>query len=128
MPVRNPRKRDNRKKPEKQIRIARERIDILFDRAEKEFSRNPELSHRWIRMAKKIATRYNIRIPKELKRRSCRKCSRFLVPGENCRIRTSPKQQAVIVKCLGCGNVMRFPYRREKTARKGAKQAKNSLK
>jgi ribonuclease P protein subunit RPR2 len=110
--------RRSNKKPEKQIKIARERINILFEKAEKEFGRNPEFSRRWVGMAKKIATRYNIRIPKELKRRFCRKCSRFLVPGENCRVRTSPKQQAVIVNCLGCGNIMRFPYRREKAARK----------
>jgi ribonuclease P protein subunit RPR2 len=109
MPARRP-----RKKPEKQINIAKERIRILFKNAEEEFRKNPELSHRWVRMARKIATRYNIRMPRELKRRFCKKCFRFLVPGKNSRVRTNPRQQAVIVKCLGCGNIMRFPYRREK--------------
>jgi len=109
MPVRR-----SRKKPEKQIKIAKERIRILFERAGDEFQKNPELSHRWVRMARKIATRYNLRLPKELKRRFCKKCLRFLVPGKNCRVRTNPKQQAVIVKCMRCGNIMRFPYRREK--------------
>lgn len=109
MPVRRP-----RKKPEKQIKIAKERIAILFKKAEEEFHKNPSLSHRWIQMASKIATRYNIRMPKEFKRRFCKKCFSFLVPGENSRVRTNPKQQAIIVKCLECGNIMRFPYRREK--------------
>jgi len=58
--------RRSRKKPEKQIKIAKERIRILFKNAEKEFHKNPELSHRWVQMARKIATRYNIRIPREL--------------------------------------------------------------
>lgn len=114
MSPRNPRDRDNRKKPDKQIRIARERIKILFEKADKEFDKDPSLSHRWVGMARKIATRYNIRLPKEIKRRVCKKCHRYLVPGTNARIRTSPKQQAVIVKCMECGNVMRFPYRKEK--------------
>jgi ribonuclease P protein subunit RPR2 len=108
----------SRKKPEKQVRTARERISILFSRAGEEFSRNPELSHKWVRMARKIATRYNVRLPRELRRRFCKKCLRLLVPGENCRVRTSPRQHAVLVTCLECGNVMRFPYRREKARAK----------
>lgn len=106
--------RRQRKKPEKQVSIARERILILFEMAEKEFSKNPDLSHRWIRMARNIATRYNIRMPREMKRRFCKECFSLLVPGKNCSVRTNPGQRAVIVKCLECGNVMRFPYRREK--------------
>ncbi len=111
----------SRKKPEKQVNIAKERIDILFSKAEKEFGKNPSLSHRWVGMARKIATRYNIRLPKELRRRLCKKCLHFLVPGKNCTVRTNTKQQAVVIKCLDCGNVMRFPYRKEKKAKKTQK-------
>jgi ribonuclease P protein subunit RPR2 len=109
MPARRP-----GKKPEKQTRIAKERIRVLFEKAEEEFSRKPQLSHRWVRMAMKIATRYNIRLPKEFRRRTCRKCLSFLVPGKNCRVRTNPRQRALVIKCLECGSISRFPYRREK--------------
>lgn len=107
------------KKPGSQIRIARERIEVLFRGAEKEFGTNPDLSHRWVRMARKIANRYNIRFTRQQRRRFCKKCMSFLVPGKNATVRTSTKQKAVIIKCLECGNVMRLPYRREKKERKG---------
>lgn len=103
-----------RKKPYKQIRIAKERIGILFRKAGEEFERNPSLSNRWVKMARNIATRYNIRIPKEFSRRFCRKCLSYLVPGKNARVRTNPRQKAVIIKCLECGSITRLPYRREK--------------
>lgn len=106
--------RNNRKKPDNQIKVAKERIKILFEKAEEGFERDPSMSHRWVKMAKKIAMRYNIRLPREMKRRVCKKCLRFLVPGTNSRVRTNAKQLAVIVTCMECGNVMRFPYRKEK--------------
>ena len=104
----------SRKKPENQLKIVRERIEILFSNAEKEFNENPGLSHRWVQMARKIAERYNIHFSADQRRRFCRKCSRFLAPGKNCTVRTSPRQRAVIVKCLECGSVARFPYRKER--------------
>lgn len=120
MPVRK-----SGKKPSSQIKLAKERIEILFDKAEKEFDKNPELSHRWVQMARKISTRYNIRFTKEQKRRLCKKCMRFLVPGKNSSVRTNPKQQAVIIKCLECGNVMRFPYRSEKKQAKSKRPSRS---
>lgn len=101
-------------KPEWQKKSAMERIRKLFSRAEKEHKRHPERSRRYVELAVKIGMRYNVHIPKDLRKRFCRKCLSYLVPGENCRVRTSPKQRAVIIKCLECGNVSRHPYRREK--------------
>lgn len=103
-----------RKKPKYQKEIARERIEILFHQAEKRFSSRPELSHRYVELARKIAMRYNIKIPKELKRMFCSNCYRYLKPGVNSRVRTRAQQEAVTVKCLECGNIMRYPYRKEK--------------
>lgn len=101
-------------KPTWQKIIALERIKILFGLASKEVKRNPARSHRYVELSRKIAMRYNVKMPKSLKRRFCKKCYRYLVPGINCRIRARQAQRAVIVKCIDCGNVMRYPYRREK--------------
>lgn len=103
--------RKNRGKPEWQKRIALERIGVFFDRAEKGFEKHPERSTRYIKLARKIGERYNIRIPREFRRRFCKKCNSFLVPGKNCTVRARGKQGAVIVKCGVCGNVMRYPYK-----------------
>lgn len=97
-----------------QHELGLERIKILFDRADFEFKKHPERSHRYIQLARKIAMRYNIRMPKYLKRKFCKKCYRYLVPGVNCRVRTNKAKQVVAITCLKCGNVTRYPYRRGK--------------
>lgn len=101
-------------KPEWQKKIAKERIRILFEQAKKQFKKRPEYSKRYVELARKIGMRYNVQLPKALKRGFCKKCHAYLVSGVNCTHRTSPKQVALIVTCKECGHVARFPYRREK--------------
>lgn len=115
-------KRKVKPKPEWQNKIARERIKKLFDEAKEAFEKHPDRSHRYVEMARKLSMRYNITIPRELKRKFCKHCYKFLVSGKNAQTRTRSAQQAVIVKCLECGKIMRFPYRKEKKMRKKDKQ------
>ena len=99
-------------RPAYQTRIAKERVQILFNLAGKEFKKHPERSHRYVQLARRIAMRYNIRLPQELKRRVCKKCHRYLVPGVNCRVRMSMKTLTVV--CLGCGTTARYPLKGSK--------------
>ncbi|MCX6815120.1 MAG: ribonuclease P [Candidatus Aenigmarchaeota archaeon] len=115
-------KRKHSAKPKWQQNIGRERIERLFSLAEKEFAKNPSRSHRYVSLARKIAMRYNIRLPPGLKRFYCKKCYKYLRPSINCRVRTSARQRAVIITCLECGHVMRHPYRKEKSRRKAEQQ------
>ena len=101
------------KKPEWQKSIARERIKILFQLAGKEFPSRPDRSKRYVEIAKRLGMRYNIRLER-FKRKFCRKCGAYLVPGKNLRARTSSRQRAIIRTCLECGGIERIPYRREK--------------
>jgi len=101
------------KRPRYQEQIVKERIRKLLDQAREVFRERPELAHRYAGLARRISLRYNIRLPKDFKRHICKKCHKYLVPGSNCRVRARKDQQAVIVKCLECGNIMRFPYRKE---------------
>jgi ribonuclease P protein subunit RPR2 len=103
-----------RAKPGWQNEIALERIRILFDLAGKEFDRHPARSHRYARLARKISMRYNVKIPKELKRRMCNNCYNYLFPGKNCVVRSSSKRQTMEIRCLDCGKVYRHPYAKEK--------------
>jgi len=59
------------RKPLWQQKIARERIQILFSLAEKEIKKHPERSRRYIELARKLGLRYNVRLPRELKRKFC---------------------------------------------------------
>ena len=101
-------------KPEWQKKIAKERIKILFKKAEEVFNENPKIADRYIELARKIGMRYNVRIPRELKRKFCRKCYKYLRPNINCKVRTRKDKQSVVIKCLECGYIMRYPYKKEK--------------
>lgn len=100
MPEKRPRK------PESQTVLAKERIKRLFEQAGKEFPGNPELSDRYVRMAWKLALKYNMRLPPELRMRFCRKCLSYLVPGKTCTVRVV--KGAATVECLKCGNRARY--------------------
>ncbi len=91
-------------------KIARERISLLFELAGREFSSAPELSNRYVALARKIAMRQRVRIDRRLRRQFCRHCSSFLVPGKTSRVRVHDGR--VVVTCLACKTRRRYPLRR----------------
>ncbi len=93
------------KKNSNQQNLGRERIERLFELAEKEFGEHPERAHRNVQLARKIAMRYNIRMPRRLKEKFCGKCYKYLSPNVNCEVKI--RQGLLTVKCLECGNVMK---------------------
>ncbi|HEV2230603.1 MAG TPA: ribonuclease P protein component 4 [Thermoplasmata archaeon] len=88
------------------IRLARERISTLFALASNEAS-GPDLtlSNRYVNLARKIGTRYNVRIPPEYRELYCRGCSRYWVEGRT--VRTRLRSPLRVRTCLGCGRVRR---------------------
>lgn len=101
--------RRKHQKPEKFQRIAKERIGILFEQAKEMFREDRSLSNRYIQLARKISMRYKVKIPTQLKRRFCKNCHKFLVPGANLRIRSHKGR--TIYYCLECKSFIRFPNR-----------------
>ena len=104
--------------------IAEERINILFNRAEEEFTKHPERSDRYVEMARNIAKKYNMKMPAKWGKRFCRNCHHFLKPGLNCQIRLS--NSSVVIKCLECGNINKIPYIKEKKERRRRKVEHNN--
>lgn len=98
------------KKKAWQTEIARERIVILFKEAEKRFKDKPDLSDRYVKIARNIGMKFNVSIPKELKRRFCKKCLSFLVYGKNARQRINSEKKYVLITCIKCGHKQRIPY------------------
>jgi ribonuclease P protein subunit RPR2 len=109
-------KRGYKKKPTKQREIALERIKILFKQAGEIFKKEPKLSDRYVHLARKIAMKYKVRIPSQLKKRFCKHCYKYLVPSVNCRVRV--QRGKVVYYCLNCKKFMRFPYTKEQKARR----------
>jgi ribonuclease P protein subunit RPR2 len=89
--------------------LAAERIQRLFELADEMSGKNRELADRYVQLAWRIKTRYNVKLPSHLKRKFCRKCLSFWKPGASCRVRVQSGR--VIVTCLRCGHVTRLPYR-----------------
>jgi len=95
----------------KQKEIAKERIKTLFAQAQEVFPKNKSLANRYVTLARKLAMKVRIRIPKEYKRKFCKHCYKFLVSGKNSRTRT--RDGKVIISCLECKKFMRIPFKKK---------------
>ena len=109
-------KKHYKDKSEKFGRIAGERIGILFSEARKIYSYDPKLSDRYVFLARKIAMKVRMRLPAGLKRKFCKHCHSFFMPGMNVRVRTH--EGKVVYYCLNCKKFTRFPYIREQKAKR----------
>lgn len=99
-------------------KIARQRIDVLFQQSVELSKSNPELAQRYVATARKIAMSARIRLPTHYKRRICKNCNALLVYGMNCRVRIKPKREKhVVVTCLSCGARMRYNVKPKKGER-----------
>ncbi len=90
-------------------RIARERLNTLFVQAHTMFPSNPALSHRYVLLARKVAMKVKLRMPREFKRQYCSHCYKYLVSGKNATIRV--RYGKVIIRCLECKKITRIPIR-----------------
>ena len=83
-------------------KLARERIYQLFEQAELEENH----ADRYVDLARKIAMKAQLSMPKALRRRYCYNCYSYLVSGKTGRIRLYKGKQ--IITCLKCGNIDRY--------------------
>ena len=97
------------KKSIKQQQIAKERIKLLFKQAKEDFKEDSKLSDKHVKVARRIAMKYKIRLSSELKKRFCKNCHKYLVPGVNCRIRLH--KHRLIYYCFNCKHYMRYPVK-----------------
>src|SRR3989344_4520319 len=96
------------KDPKEKKKMALERICTLFEQAEEQFKKRPALSNRYVLLARKLAMKVRLRMPRELKRRFCKHCHAYLKPGVNCRVRLT--QHKVVYTCGVCKKFMKVSY------------------
>jgi len=89
-------------------KIAMERMQILIDNAISNARINPELSQRQASIARRISTKYKIRMPYNLRMVFCKKCKSFIAPGINSRIRLGRASvKSIRISCNLCGHTYR---------------------
>lgn len=92
------------------VRIARERVSDLFALAEREaLGGHVELADRYVRLARRVGMRYNVRLPREYRDLYCRGCSGFWIEGRTVRTRLRGGRRVRV--CLRCGRTRRVPLR-----------------
>lgn len=94
------------KNKEKKKQVAKERVEKLFEQAEKATSQ--KLANRYVELARKIAMKVNLRMPRNYKRKFCKHCYSYF-RGKNYRVRT--KDGKVIYYCFNCKKYTRIPVR-----------------
>ncbi len=92
------------------------RIRQLFSEADAAFSESPELSDRYVEMARRIAQKARAGMPPAFRKRFCRHCGCYWMPGKTVRVRL--QNQKVVYCCLKCRHFTRHPYVAEKKAKR----------
>jgi len=91
-------------------KIALQRVHTLFGLAKESIRKEPELAQRYVDIARRIAMRAKVRLPKEYRRMICRHCKSFIYPSVNCRVRLQQRREPhLVMTCLVCGKHMRIP-------------------
>ena len=83
-------------------------MQILIDNAITNARTDPELSQRQASIARRISTKYKIRMPYYLRMVFCKKCKSFIAPGINSRIRLGRASvKSIRISCNLCGHTYR---------------------
>jgi|TARA_B100000745_G_scaffold57878_1_gene34296 ribonuclease P protein subunit RPR2 len=89
-------------------KIALERMYILVKIAISNARSDPNLAEKQANLARRISTRYRIRMPYELRINFCKKCKKFIVPGINSRIRVGRTPlKSIRITCNFCEHTYR---------------------
>jgi ribonuclease P protein subunit RPR2 len=85
-----------------------ERMQILIKNAISNAESKPELAERQAALAKRLCTKYRIRMPYELRMNFCKKCKKFIVPGFTARIRIGRSNvKSIRITCGFCNHTYR---------------------
>ncbi|WP_323171545.1 ribonuclease P protein component 4 [Natrialba sp. PRR66] len=88
--------------------VAAERIDRLHELARAAAADGEDDRARYyVRLARRVAERNRLTLPREFRRFTCDACDAYLRPGANARIRL---QDGHVVITCECGAHARYPY------------------
>lgn len=90
------------------VTIAEERIDRLKGLAAEAAAEGMhDRARSYVRLARRIAERNRLRLPRSFTRFTCDACDVYLRPGDNARVRL--RNGHIVITC-DCGAQTRYPY------------------
>ena len=90
-------------------RIAAERIERLADLArEAAAAGDHDRARAYVRLARRVAERHRLSLPREFARATCDRCDAYMRPGVNARVRV---RRGRVIRTCDCGEISRYPYR-----------------
>lgn len=99
-------------------RIAKERMEILLEKAIQIHEKEPKLAQRYVELARRIGMKARVRIPRKYRRLICRSCKQFIHPGCTLRVRVkSGGVKHITFTCLRCGQIVRVPIEKRRVDR-----------
>jgi len=88
--------------------LVTERMQILIKNALTNARSHPELAERQASLAKRLSTKYRVRMSYELRMNFCKKCKKFIVPGFTARIRLGRSTvKSIRITCRFCNHTYR---------------------
>jgi ribonuclease P protein subunit RPR2 len=102
------------KQKQKQERKALKHMKSLFELEQKIVYKNNKLANRYIQLIRRLAMKFRLKTPSEMKRAYCKHCYVALAPGQNCRIRT--RNGKLVYYCYNCKKYTRIPIKNSKSS------------
>ncbi len=90
-----------------QERLAQEHISQLSKEYDKARYANKALANRYLQLIRRIAMKFRLRLPREVKHSYCKHCKQAFIPGKNCRVRT--RDGKLVYYCYSCKKYTRLP-------------------
>lgn len=90
------------------MNVAAERIKRLHELARAAAaSGEDDHAREYVRLARRVAERNRLTLPRQFRRFTCDSCDAYLRPGKNARVRL---QDGHVVVTCDCGTQARYPY------------------
>lgn len=87
--------------------VADERVGVLVELAKATAVDEPDLASTYVQLARRVAERYRVELPREFRWFTCTTCDAYLRPGVNATVRL---QNGHVTITCACGAMDRHPY------------------
>ena len=83
--------------------VAGARMSVLFGLSLAEARTDMDNAKRYVRLIKKISTRYKVKLSKEMRHALCKKCDAVMIPGMSSTVNIVSSNRHVAYRCKSCG-------------------------